>query len=184
MSSVQRATKLLKLKPYKIPVVHALHQPDPNKRLGFCNWVLEGKLWRTGCKRNFFSDEAWFYLHGQVCSQTYRYYSDWKKGASVCEQRQFNAPWNGGQARQGRERQPSVAAPNIWMTLYIMKLFQYSVIHLYSGRERRLSSVNQLSWKICNPLNFKSPTATACNCYVFNMNYIYVLKILKIKCKF
>ena len=41
MSSVQRATKLLKLKPYKIPVVHVLHQPDPNKRLRFCNWVLE-----------------------------------------------------------------------------------------------------------------------------------------------
>ena len=41
MSSVQRATKLLKLKPYKIPVVHALQQPHPNKRLRFCNWVLE-----------------------------------------------------------------------------------------------------------------------------------------------
>ena len=41
MSSVQRAPKLLKLKPYKIPVVHALHQPDPNKRLRFCNWALE-----------------------------------------------------------------------------------------------------------------------------------------------
>ena len=41
MSSVQRATKLLKVKPYKIPVVHALHQPDQNKRLQFCNWVLE-----------------------------------------------------------------------------------------------------------------------------------------------
>ena len=41
MSSVQRATKLLKLKPYKIPVVHAFYQPDPNKRLRFCNWVLE-----------------------------------------------------------------------------------------------------------------------------------------------
>ena len=32
---------LLKLKPYKIPVVHALHHPDPNKRLRFCSWVLE-----------------------------------------------------------------------------------------------------------------------------------------------
>ena len=41
MSSVQRATNLLKLKPYKIPVVHALCQPDPNKRLRFFNWVLE-----------------------------------------------------------------------------------------------------------------------------------------------
>ena len=42
VSSVQRATKLLmKRKPYKIPIVHALHQPDSNKRLRFCNWVLE-----------------------------------------------------------------------------------------------------------------------------------------------
>ena len=54
MPSVQRAAKLLKLKPYKIPVVHALHQPDPNKRLRFCNWVLEKVNWRTGCKRIFF----------------------------------------------------------------------------------------------------------------------------------
>ena len=39
MSSVQSATKLLKLKPYTVKV--QLHQPDPNKRLRFCNWVLE-----------------------------------------------------------------------------------------------------------------------------------------------
>ena len=44
--------------------------------------------------------------------------------------------------------------------VYYEVVFQYSVIHLYSGRERRLSSVNQLSLKICNPLNFTSPTAT------------------------
>ena len=31
----------MKLKPYKIPVVHALQQLDSNKRLLFCNWVLE-----------------------------------------------------------------------------------------------------------------------------------------------
>ena len=41
LPSVQRTTRLLKLEPYKISVVHALHQPDPNKRLRFCNWVLE-----------------------------------------------------------------------------------------------------------------------------------------------
>ena len=29
-------------------------------------------------QNNFFSDEAWFYLHGQVYSQNYRYYSDSK----------------------------------------------------------------------------------------------------------
>ena len=77
MSSVQRATKLLKLKPYKISVVHALHQPDPSKRLRFCNWVLEKVNSRElDAKEIFFSDEAWFYLHGQVSSQNYRYYSN------------------------------------------------------------------------------------------------------------
>ena len=77
LSSVKRATKLLKLKPYKVPVVHPLHQPDPNKRLRFCNWVLEkvnsGKL---DAKETSFSDDPWFYLHGQLCSQNYLYYND------------------------------------------------------------------------------------------------------------
>ena len=42
MPSVEKATKLLmELKPYKIPVVHALQQLDPNKKLRFCNSVLE-----------------------------------------------------------------------------------------------------------------------------------------------
>ena len=76
MSSVQRATKLLKLKPHKIPVVHELHQPDPNKRLRFCNWELEKVNSGELDAKDFFIDEAWFYLHGQVCSQNYRYYCD------------------------------------------------------------------------------------------------------------
>ena len=54
VSSVQRATKLLKLKPYKIPVVRALHQPDPNKRLRFCNWVLENVNSRELDAKEFF----------------------------------------------------------------------------------------------------------------------------------
>ena len=36
-----KSNKITKLRPYKIPVVHALHQPDSNKKLRFCNWVLE-----------------------------------------------------------------------------------------------------------------------------------------------
>ena len=60
-----------------------------------------------------------------------------------------------------------------------MKLFQYSVIHLYSGRERRLTSVNQLSLKICNPLNFKSRTATGAN--DTKINVVDVLMGLKAK---
>ena len=76
MSSVQRARKLRTLNPYKIPVVHGLHQPDPNKRLRFCNCVLEKVNSGELDAKDFFSDEAWFYLHEQVCSQNYRYYSD------------------------------------------------------------------------------------------------------------
>ena len=69
-------------------------------------------------KKQFFSDEAWFNLHGHMCSQNYRYYSDWKQ-SSVCEQRQYKAPLDGRSASQSRERQPSEAARTIWMTLYI-----------------------------------------------------------------
>ena len=43
-----------------------------------------------------------------------------EKRTNVCEQRQFDAAWSGGQDRQGRERQPSVVARIIWMTLYII----------------------------------------------------------------
>ena len=37
----------------------------------------------------------------------------------VWEQRQYDAPLAGRQARQGRERQPSIAARTIWKALYI-----------------------------------------------------------------
>ena len=67
MPSVQRAAKLLKLKPYKILVVHALHQPDPNKRVRFCNWVLEKVNWRTGCKRNFFLVTRRGFIYMDMC---------------------------------------------------------------------------------------------------------------------
>ena len=78
MSSVQRATKLLKLKPYKIPVVHALHQPDPNKRLRFCNWVLEKvNSWELDAKEFFLATRHGF-IYMDRCLQNYWYYSDWK----------------------------------------------------------------------------------------------------------
>ena len=51
-----------------------------------------------------------------------------KNRASVCDQRQFDAPWCGGQAGQGREWQPSVAVPNIWMTLYIYHHHHQSIL--------------------------------------------------------
>ena len=71
MSSVQRATTLLKLKPYKIPVVQI-------RDCDFVTGCYKRKTLENWMQKIFFSDEAWFYLHGQVYSQNYRYYSDLK----------------------------------------------------------------------------------------------------------
>jgi hypothetical protein len=38
--SVERATKLLKLQPYKTMVVHALKEHDTVVRVNICNWFL------------------------------------------------------------------------------------------------------------------------------------------------
>ena len=54
-----------------------------------------------------------------------------KKRVSVWEQRQFLAPWGGGLARRGRERQPSVAAHSIWMTLYVIHNTHFSSLNLW-----------------------------------------------------
>ena len=111
----------MKLKPYKIQVVHALHQPDANKRLWFCNWVLEkvnsGEL----------DAKEIFYWQGMVLFTWTGVFTkvpvlQWLKNReSVWEQRQFDAPWGGGLARQGRELQQSVATRSIWMTLYLLR---------------------------------------------------------------
>ena len=76
----------MKLQPYKIPVVHELHQPDPNKRLQFCNWVLEkvnsGEL---DAKEFFLATRRGFIYTKLPVLQ-------WLKNrASVWEQRQFGS---------------------------------------------------------------------------------------------
>jgi hypothetical protein len=40
-SSVRRATELLKLRPYRIAVIHALQLCDPSSRVHFCSWFLQ-----------------------------------------------------------------------------------------------------------------------------------------------
>jgi hypothetical protein len=40
-SSSQKATKLLKLRPYNTTVVHALKEHDPVARIHFYNWFLQ-----------------------------------------------------------------------------------------------------------------------------------------------
>ncbi len=70
----RRAAQQLKLKPYKIRVVHELQPGDPKKHKNYC-WFLN--YWKPISKLDlpFFSDEAWFCLTGYLNSQNNRHWS-------------------------------------------------------------------------------------------------------------
>lgn len=75
-TSAWKATKLLKLKPYKVIVVQELQPRDYEIRVNFSNWILRNVNDRViDPHLIFFSDEAWFHLHGYVSSQNNRYWS-------------------------------------------------------------------------------------------------------------
>jgi hypothetical protein len=61
------ATQLLKLRPYKTTVIHALQLCDPGSRVHFCSWflqsVVEGEI---DLQLTFFSNEARFHLQGYI----------------------------------------------------------------------------------------------------------------------
>jgi transposase len=57
--SVQRATKRLKLYPYRVQVCHELKETDTEKRMSYCRWFRQ--FVRNGVdilENVFFSDEA------------------------------------------------------------------------------------------------------------------------------
>ncbi|KAJ4430323.1 hypothetical protein ANN_22536 [Periplaneta americana] len=57
------ATKLLKLKPFRITVVHALQPEDPVSRVNYCNWFVQSvHNGDVDPLLTFFTDEAWFHL--------------------------------------------------------------------------------------------------------------------------
>jgi hypothetical protein len=63
-SSARTAKQLVKLRPYKATVIHALQPRDPANRVNFCSWFLqsvdEGEI---DPQLTFFSDEAWFFFY-------------------------------------------------------------------------------------------------------------------------
>ena len=62
----------LRLYPYKMQLTQRLHRWDKAKRLRFCRWIL-GKWGSPSFRRSLlFSDEAHFYLNGQVLKQNSR----------------------------------------------------------------------------------------------------------------
>ncbi len=73
--TTRRATQQLKLKPYKIKVVHELQPGHPDKRKKYCRWFLNYSKQILKLDVTFFSDEAWFCLTDYVNSQNNRYWS-------------------------------------------------------------------------------------------------------------
>ncbi len=73
--SVHRATRMLKLKPYKVNVAQELLPADSLKRVAFWQWLLDEFNGNTNIGKFdnfFFSDEEWFTLDGYINSQLYR----------------------------------------------------------------------------------------------------------------
>jgi hypothetical protein len=67
MSSARRATQWLKLRHYKTAVIHILQPHNPASRVHFSSWFLQSVV--TGginLQLTFFSDAAWFHLHGYI----------------------------------------------------------------------------------------------------------------------
>lgn len=75
--SVQNVLKRCKFHPYKLKMLHALTEDDPDRRIEFCD-LMSVRLNRypnyhhTIC----FSDECTFFLNGKVNRQNVRYWSD------------------------------------------------------------------------------------------------------------
>lgn len=67
----------LKLKPYKVTLVQRLKPDDAERRLTFCNWLLDKHRSDAGFLDSLFvSDESIFQLDGKVNTQNYRIWGE------------------------------------------------------------------------------------------------------------
>ncbi len=76
IKSTHHATRLLKLYPYRVSVLHEVNPADCPKRIEFCKWLLH--LSRDNIAvfdKFFFSNEAWVQMDGYINSQDYRTWS-------------------------------------------------------------------------------------------------------------
>jgi hypothetical protein len=75
-SNARTATQLLKLRPYKTIVIHALQPHNPASRVNFCHWFLQSVIKvEIDPQLTFISDEAWFHLQGYLNTQNKQYWS-------------------------------------------------------------------------------------------------------------
>lgn len=76
-TSVLRKLKLHKWHPYKVKLVHELNEDDPDRRIQFCEDMMNRcNADEEFASRILFSDESTFYLNGTVNRQNCRYWSD------------------------------------------------------------------------------------------------------------
>jgi hypothetical protein len=74
-SSARTATQLLKLRPYKTTVIHALQPHDSASRVYFCSWFLQSVFEGEICTQfTFFFDETWFHLQGYIHTENNLYW--------------------------------------------------------------------------------------------------------------
>ncbi|CAF3819615.1 unnamed protein product [Rotaria sp. Silwood1] len=75
--SLQRLMQDLNLKPYKPRLLQALNEDDPNRRLEFCEWILNSTQEDpTLLDRILWTDEATFQINGRVNRHNSVYWSD------------------------------------------------------------------------------------------------------------
>jgi hypothetical protein len=84
-SSVGRILKLHKFHPYKMQVHQKLNEDDPDRRMQFCQDMMDRANENEYFIRSIcFSDEATCFLNGEVNRQTFRYWSQenphWMEG--------------------------------------------------------------------------------------------------------
>ena len=66
-----------KWQPFKIQLLQHLAEDDPDRRMQFCTWVLEQvEQHPSFAQRILFSDEANFYVSGEVNRHNHRYWND------------------------------------------------------------------------------------------------------------
>lgn len=97
-STLRRIMTALNLKPYKPKLLQALNEDDPDRRLEFCEWILDSiEEDPTLLDRILWTDEATFQTNGRVNRHNCVYWSD--TNPHVIIEQELNVPrvvvWGG-----------------------------------------------------------------------------------------
>ena len=92
-SSVSKILKLHQFHPYKIQILQKLNEDDPDRRVEFCQKMMDNANQNENLIRSIcFSDEATFFVNGEVNRHNMRYWS------------QQNPNWFDGIKAQGLDK--------------------------------------------------------------------------------